>query len=90
MLYKHETGFINRKLFNTFPLMGKLIKTKDGNYSIEYKTYVPKFYTCITYCLYLGNVRCFYAYLRSAYNAACIHMVCYRSCRSRGIYTFYR
>ena len=55
MLYKHETGFINKKLFNTFPLMGKLIKTKNRDYSIEYKTYVPKFYTCITYCLYLGK-----------------------------------
>ena len=55
ILYKHESGFINKKLFNKFPLMGKLIRTKDGNYSIEYKTYVPKFYTCITYCLYLGK-----------------------------------
>ena len=26
-----------------------------NNYSIEYKTYVPKFYTCVTYCLYLGK-----------------------------------
>ncbi len=55
MLYQHESGFINKKLFNTFPLMGKLIKTKNRDYSIEYKTYVPKFYTCITYCLYLGK-----------------------------------
>jgi len=55
MLYKHESGFKNKKLFNKIPLMGKLIRTKDGNYSIEYKTYVPKFYTCITYCLYLGK-----------------------------------
>ena len=55
ILYKHESGFINKKLFKTFTLIGKLIKTKDGNYSIEYKTYVPKFYTCITYCLYLGK-----------------------------------
>ena len=55
ILYKHESGFKNKKLFNKFPLMGKLIRTKDGNYSIEYKTYVPKFYTCITYCLYLGK-----------------------------------
>lgn len=55
IFYKKESGFINKKLFNKFPLMGKLIKTKDGNYSIEYKTYVPKFYTCVTYCLYLGK-----------------------------------
>ena len=55
MLYKHESGFTNKKFFKEFPLMGKLIRTKDGNYSIEYKTYVPKFYTCITYCLYLGK-----------------------------------
>lgn len=55
IFYKKESGFINKKLFNEFPLMGKLIKTKDGNYSIEYKTYVPKFYTCVTYCLYLGK-----------------------------------
>lgn len=55
ILYKHESGFKNKKLFNKIPLMEKLIKTKDGNYSIEYKTYVPKFYTCITYCLYLSK-----------------------------------
>ena len=55
MLYKHETGFINKKLFNTFPLMGKLIKTKNGDYSIEYKTYVPKFYIAVTRCIYLGK-----------------------------------
>ena len=55
ILYKHESGFKNKKFFNKFPLMGKIIKTKDGNYSIEYKTYVPKFYTCVTYCLYLGK-----------------------------------
>lgn len=55
MFYKKESGFINKKLFNKIPLMGKLIRTKDGNYSIEYKTYIPKFYTTIKYCLYLGK-----------------------------------
>ena len=55
MLYKHESGFRNKKLFNTFPLMGKLVKTKEGIYSIEYKTYVPKFYTTMKHCLYLGK-----------------------------------
>ena len=55
MLYKHESDFINKKLFKEFPLMGKLIKTKKGDYFIEYKTYVPKFYTAVTRCIYLGK-----------------------------------
>ena len=55
MFYKKESGFINKKLFKEFDLSAKAIKIKDDSYSIKYKTYIPKFYTTIKYCLYLGK-----------------------------------
>lgn len=55
ILHKEESGFINKNLFNELILSKQLIKTKEGDYSIEYKTYIPKFFTAVRHCIYLGS-----------------------------------
>ena len=55
MFYKKESEFKNKKLFKGLGLSAETIKIKDEYYSINYKTYIPKFYTTMKYCLYLGK-----------------------------------
>lgn len=55
MFYKKESWIKNKKLFKELGLSAQTIKIKDEYYSIKYKTYIPKFYTTIKYCLYLGK-----------------------------------
>ena len=55
MFYKKESEFTNKKLFKCFGLSAQTIKIKDEYYSIKYKTCIPKFYTTMKYCLYLGK-----------------------------------
>ncbi len=55
MFYKRESWIINKTLFREFALSAQTIKIKDEYYSIKYKNYIPKFYTTMKYCLYLGK-----------------------------------
>ena len=55
IFYKKDSWIKNKNLFKEFDLSAQTIKIKDDSYSIKYKTYIPKFYTTIKYCLYLGK-----------------------------------
>lgn len=55
IFYKKDSWIKNKNLFREFDLSAQTIKIKDDSYSIKYKTYIPKFYTTIKYCLYLGK-----------------------------------
>lgn len=55
IFYKKDSWIKNKKLFKELGLSAQTIKIKDEYYSIKYKTYIPKFYTTIKYCLYLGK-----------------------------------
>ena len=55
VVYKKESGFINKSFFNELSLYGDVIETKYGDYLMEYKTYIPKFYISVRYNLLLGK-----------------------------------
>lgn len=55
IFYKKESWIKNKKLFKSFVLSVRTIKIKDEYYSIKYKIYIPKFYTAIRYCIFLGK-----------------------------------
>ena len=55
IFYKKESWIKNKKLFKSFVLSAQTIKIKNEYYSIKYKTYIPKFYTAIRYCIFLGK-----------------------------------
>lgn len=55
ILYKKESGFINKKLFKEMVLSAQIKKINNKYYSIEYKTYIPTFYTSIKYYIFLGK-----------------------------------
>ena len=55
IFYKKESWIKNKKNFKELGLSAQTIKIKDEYYSIKYKTYIPKFYTTMKNCLYLGK-----------------------------------
>lgn len=55
IFYKKESWIKNKKLFKSFVLSVRTIKIKDEYYSIKYKNYIPKFYTAIRHCIFVGK-----------------------------------
>ena len=55
LFYEKECPFKNKKLFKEMVLSAQTIKVKDVYYSINYTTYIPKFYTALRYRLFLGK-----------------------------------
>ncbi|MBR3627577.1 MAG: hypothetical protein IKN42_01875 [Elusimicrobia bacterium] len=55
MFYKKESWIKNKKLFKEISFSEYIVKTDNGTYSIKYTNFIPKFYTAIRYCIFLGK-----------------------------------
>lgn len=55
MFYKKDSWIKNKKLFKEISFSEYVVKTENGTYSIKYTNFIPKFYTAIRYCIFLGK-----------------------------------
>ncbi len=55
IFYKKDSWIKNKKLFKEISFSEYVVKTENGTYSIKYTNFIPKFYTAIRYCIFLGK-----------------------------------
>ncbi len=55
VFYKKDSWIKNKKLFKEISFSEYVVKTENGTYSIKYTNFIPKFYTAIRYCIFLGK-----------------------------------
>ena len=55
VFYKKDSWIKNKKLFKEISFSEYAVKTENGTYSIKYTNFIPKFYTAIRYCIFLGK-----------------------------------
>ena len=55
IFYKKESWIQNKSIFKEIVFSATIVETKEGQYSIKYTNYLPKFYTTMRYCIFLGK-----------------------------------
>lgn len=55
IFYKKDSWIKNKNLFREFVFSEYIVKTSNKKYSIKYSNFIPKFYTTIRYCIFLGK-----------------------------------
>ena len=55
IFYRKESWIKNKKFFKEISFSEYIVKTDSGTYSIKYTNFIPKFYTSIRYCIFLGK-----------------------------------